>query len=442
MFQIVLITSRVWFPLLGPRTASVAMGLHVWCVSCKRLRQEALLIGFACSYTICIAVTHGRTGQINCKQSDVAATSTPIIDAGWKHNKVRIADLSSLVMLSVQVFFRAWSGLVKNMKKASLERNQSTHPRKSPKLQKSMLRKLHRCLCFFMISPQAPDMPPPRPRCLLLTSVDICNHSVDVGTFNWDQGEHDPPSQRTRAWRPIKMYKVNGWKACYHLEAALVRAHVNEETAKDVTSSGGNRWEAFSSLPVGCQDWSGIPSSWCSAMRLLCRCRGLMVKFDVHVTCDLPSTVPDQVSWHRYWKYIMYISQNKSESKHEINILQHVCFIFYPAGKVCHWRMNNWKKRDGNLDEEQKLFQGFPCFFGLWQINISDIFGSSDMLSCELTVERLASVGRSFMPHPCRYEARQASFFVWSFWWQGGRKTSWKTGWRIWRISLVTVKAS
>ena len=132
LFQIVLITSRVWFPLLGPRTASVAMGLHVWCVSCKRLRQEALLIGFACSYTICIAVTHGRTGQINCKQSDVAATSTPIIDAGWKHNKVRIADLSSLVMLFVQVFFRAWSGLVKNMKKASLERNQSTHPRKNP----------------------------------------------------------------------------------------------------------------------------------------------------------------------------------------------------------------------------------------------------------------------------------------------------------------------
>ena len=31
-------------------------------------------------------------------------------------------------------------------------------------------------------------------------------------------------------------------------------------------------------------------------------------EFDVHVTCDLPSTVPDQVSWHRYWKY-MYVSR-------------------------------------------------------------------------------------------------------------------------------------
>ena len=34
--------------------------------------------------------------------------------------------------------------------------------------------------------------------------------------------------------------------------------------------------------------------------------------------------------------------------------------------------MNNWKKRDGNLDQEQKLFKGFPSFLGLWQINISD----------------------------------------------------------------------
>lgn len=87
------------------------------------------------------------------------------------------------------------------------------------------------------------------------------------------------------------------------------------------------------------------------------------MKFDVHVTCDLPSAVPAPDIDIESILCILYIGQNKS--KHEINILQHVCFIFYPAGKVCHWRMNNWKKRDGNLDEEQKLFQGFPCFFGL-----------------------------------------------------------------------------
>ena len=73
--------------------------------------------------------------------------------------------------------------------------------------------------------------------------------------------------------------------------------------------------------------------------------------------------------------------------------------MFYPAGRVCHWRMNNWKKRDGNLDQEQKLFQGFSCFFGLWQINISDtlLLGFGSLRHAQLWINRWA-LGFSWAP--------------------------------------------
>ena len=141
-------------------------------------------------------------------------------------------------------------------------------------------------------------MRPQRPRCLLLTSVNMWPHSRHThstgprwarSTKRKDMGFSRCINDVWRVGSHVAILKLLGWEqkqqklqwTCQRRNSQTWHNFWWEyvRSIPEFTWIYGNT----SSFPVGCQDWSGIPSSWCSAMRLLCRCRGRAVK----LMCDL-----------------------------------------------------------------------------------------------------------------------------------------------------------